>query len=767
MRQRVGILIIALAAASTCWSRQEDPMQKRITLDLPATTAKNLMPILQKETGVAFNVTPQTANDVLLISVKDVPLSQLMERIADIDNAEWTKDSTGYRLIRSQGLANKYDREYLAARAGALANSIAKLKNPPATTAKGGGKTSTEQIGAVMTFDNGNGPQEMKLPAAPKLAETPIGRALIRVLSTMNANDLASISEGGRVVFATNPTRMQRALLGTAVRELQGFAAEHQKYVQSKQQAETEINPAKFIFFGTGAQTSNEIKGGIQKFFLIFERYEDSDDLQVTLQVADNEGNIAASSSALLSGRIENDVKPLTVDGNEKAIELSDEAKLHAKLMTQDTSGPQMKFRATAGNNMIFTVKGVALGEQMGAPVPVKATPELYNKILYPEKYDPLSFAASEFIKGLSQGENSNLVASLPDSILIPLSRRAATNTRPSDLKNFLMMNLDMTVVSKDGWTTVSPNFSALSRFRRTDRFPLGLLLRGVNGKQSMSLDQAAAFAIQRNQPLRDENYEIPYVNVINKTASSTLNGLSPYNWSILQLYGSMGIEQRRNMLQYGAVRAGSLSVVQASIFNRMIYQDPGGPQFIDPNPPKKKNNQEQKMTATIAMSTGGGGTFMNFGDSKLIHERTELLPNGVPGDAMLNLKVDAQEAVLAMSADGERTQFMSPDEYAIHNMMASQDQRYAADLPKYTKFMPATITNLNFEFKLSQYAQMHRDLDDNSVLPNEQAVPYDRLPASFKSKADAAFERMKAKMNSFGGGAPIIGGGKKPPLKP
>ncbi len=757
MKARGYSLIVGLAMVSLCSARtfQDDALQKKVSVSYPAMTAKNLMAALQKETGVPFSTAPQTSNDVLLLSVKDVTVQQLMDKIAEADGAEWVKDSQGYRLSRSQGLSNKQDREYLQARVEALKASLNKVLNPSASGAGSKGGQTPPPDGIFTVGDvSGGGMQEFKMPTQRKLNETPVGRALLSILSKMNVNELATIGEGGRVVYATSPTRVQRNLPSAALPALQNFAAEHQKYVEAQRNAQTEVERNKVIFLGAGAQTSNELKGGVNKFLLVVQRSYDSDYLSIQLLVADGEGNIAASASTGITGDIIPKVTPFNPAEGEKPIELTPEAKLHAALMTHaggPTFGNTMMISTSSGGGMAtFTAKavGVPLNEPAAKPKP---TAELFGKILEPEKYDPLSFAVSELVAGL--GAEGNLVAVLPDTLLMQLSQRAATPTKPTDLKNLLVSGMDVNIASANGWIKVTPQFLSISRFKRSDRLIGGQLLRSVNRQKTMTLDDSASFAAKRGTALSHSHFEIPYLNVVNQQAGSTMEGMSPFNWGMLKLYGTMDVQMRRNMLNEGQVRASSLSPEQMAIFDRMVYDDMQGPIYRAPNSEQQRqpNRQRGEMTETVMAFASGPGLF-GLGAGKLMNERTEFLPNGVPGDTMLNLKVNVRESVLASTADGQQSQYMSADDFAFQNWLASKtDMKGNIDLPRWEKFIPSKSTDLMFNFFFSPQVRMDRYLQDNETVGQALAVPFNQLPASFQSAVKAATERLQQSDGKFG----------------
>ncbi len=94
---RIAPAILLLAAAGTCLSQD-----KNVTLQLGAGRIEKLLPEIAKAVGVQLLSTVQTKDEVLVIKVKDVPGSKLLEKIAETVNGTWQKEGDALRLIRTQ-----------------------------------------------------------------------------------------------------------------------------------------------------------------------------------------------------------------------------------------------------------------------------------------------------------------------------------------------------------------------------------------------------------------------------------------------------------------------------------------------------------------------------------------------------------------------------------------------------------------------------------------------------------------------------------------
>src|SRR5476649_2579871 len=73
---------------------------KGITFAAPAARTEMLFPGLSKVLGIRLEASPQTANEVLLIQVKDVTEKDLLAKIAKVADAEWKQDNGILRLVR-------------------------------------------------------------------------------------------------------------------------------------------------------------------------------------------------------------------------------------------------------------------------------------------------------------------------------------------------------------------------------------------------------------------------------------------------------------------------------------------------------------------------------------------------------------------------------------------------------------------------------------------------------------------------------------------
>jgi hypothetical protein len=100
------VLCVSIALASS--HAQSDPLQQLITYDQPAQTVKQLLADLSKQTGVRLFAPSPIDDEIVLVSVKQMPLKELMDHLAYVTDGEWFQQKDGsYHLVRSPKLARE------------------------------------------------------------------------------------------------------------------------------------------------------------------------------------------------------------------------------------------------------------------------------------------------------------------------------------------------------------------------------------------------------------------------------------------------------------------------------------------------------------------------------------------------------------------------------------------------------------------------------------------------------------------------------------
>jgi len=92
------LLALSLAFAASASAQLPD---KTISFAWPPGRASVVLPQLAKVIGTTLTTSRVTENEILQIQVKDVKVSDLMDRISIVANTSWRQEGAGFRLVRS------------------------------------------------------------------------------------------------------------------------------------------------------------------------------------------------------------------------------------------------------------------------------------------------------------------------------------------------------------------------------------------------------------------------------------------------------------------------------------------------------------------------------------------------------------------------------------------------------------------------------------------------------------------------------------------
>lgn len=206
MRSALTLLAIVLMATA-CWSAglSEDPvLDKPVTLAVKGEALSDIMPMLEKQTGVRLRVSRDIADQKATIFVDDRPLRQVMEGLSTLFGYHWTKKtfSTGdiHELWQDeksrQRLADQYARAWDDAWRAAIADI--ELKDKLAAMTKEERDAFRRQLAEGSKADS---PQVKSQLEALKWIEDPLIAPTARFFCEMPADVRAMLRPGVKIKY--------------------------------------------------------------------------------------------------------------------------------------------------------------------------------------------------------------------------------------------------------------------------------------------------------------------------------------------------------------------------------------------------------------------------------------------------------------------------------------------------------------------------------------------------------------------------------------
>lgn len=713
-------MLAALASAQN--------MEKPITLSSGARSLTRIIEDLAVEAEYRLEVAPNMANEVVAIHVKDVRLNDVMKRLADVTSGEWEKKTDRYLLVRSarkvreeEDAARKARREKVKKSIDDLLESLKPKSNPEPTN------QNTVSLGGGQQAAFGNS-------FAPN---TPVGKAIGRLLSQVRIEDISNAEPGARVVFATSPNAMQKPLGSNAVSVINDLVKEQNEAAaklaaaqggqEDQDQAKREMQ--RFLeAFGLGSQTK-PISEPTVKALLVVEKQSFIPGMQVSLRLFGRDGSVLMNGMAFL-----NSGEMFTMIGGMSPIDLKDAPKPDPNEEVIELTQLAKDLEASKLN--VFSPNTMT-----------DLSPELKSALLDPVKFDPLSFKESELLMATSKAKGLNMIACLPDQMLgtgmsAMLSGGAGQEFRPTTYLFRLQKDPSIKVSLTGSDLTIMPSDPVESRKQRVDRPSLAKLINAAAAKRAASLDDLAAYAQKNLSPFETPGAVTYLMRFAPNAASSGMTG--PLNWDALRFYGSLEPNQKQAMSAGTEIPIGALTEPQKRLISKIVFSSGARLNVTRPGESPKDDSDLLTMISSIL-----GSSAKDFRD-----EPTEVMPNGVPGAGTATMPRTEGLLVFSASKDSSFSTMVGGvgvDELALLNVLREQPQFRGTDfLPHFKEVLTGNRISYRLTFLLAPGVRYVATLNDDTVDPSTKPMPFESLPEAFRKQVEQRAADMKAKGYPF-----------------
>lgn len=718
MKLRSYSLLAALALVTASFAQSASP---KITYTTVAVPINRALAEISKQAGMRLTAAPLVANEVIILSVKGMPLDDVKIQIAKACSAKWEPIEGGEMLIPDLVQRRQEEQKDRAEYVEALSKSLKQLVdslNPPKPDPKAkadpAGAAMAEQVG----WFGGSGAS---------------GKAIIKLIQSIGVTNLAAIGERDRVVYSSNPTRMQKPFVGNWGPILAQLVTENNEQIAKRMRDKTEVKEPENEqmkklreMFGDFDETDKPVEGTPSKAILICARQPMFGGLMLTLRVYNEKGKIVITGNQMLMGG-----DSMLADIPDMEFGPDGLPREKPKPKTATTEKP-IEFSVTTKElNSLSNVMNMAAS-------PTKMSDELRMKLLSPDQYDPLSFTTSEALLATAAQRGKNLVAVMPDkmdsylAMFMPKSE-ALTPTQ------YLESIQDVATVSADGpIILIRPLKPAESRKERIDRVALGAFLKAVDSKGTISLDDLAAYAQRSNSPMEDTSSMTYFMLFAPNAIQSGMGG--QVSWDALRFYGSLSATQRKSLSEGTRMSFSQFSPPQAAAVRQLAF----GPEenLIAENPDAKKPEFEFPSFIRGALMARLGGDYRS--------EPTEVMPNGLPGTGFVELKL-TQDSIAKPTGNVPAmfgNAVMGADELAMLKMFKDMPgmEQFSAMMPTIEEVRLGERSVYEFKFTVAEGVYLEKTLNDDRLSSKSPVVKMANLPSAFAKKIDdrlAAFKKL------------------------
>lgn len=676
--------------------QQPGGLDQRVSVRQQAARLPNALENLSQETGVRLEAAPFFANDVVMVTVRDRPLKDVLDKIAEVVSGEW-RVVEGVRVLgRNQAKLQEEERRSLEQRIASVRTAQAK---------------AAELLAAPYTFDSlqdallrrddiekrgGESLTTDQYMALQRIASLgPVQRAALRLFVTLDPKVVGGLPPRGRVVFSTSPTAMQRQLTGSAIaRKLLEEQALWADVHQSGAHSDTRI------FFGPTEAPTRPFTRGIAKFRITAERTHWSDIPSVTFSVVAEDGRVMAHTSIDLWSLTYTKPaeQPTTPSQPNEPIPLSDSAKEFLEFALKRSGSPG----ASATYN----------------PVPAG----LRERLLNPERHDPLSFLISEALQFMVDRREIDFVGLIPDNLAVSVGMREG-DTRITTAMLGRRIGRLLHEDETEKWLTLRPADPYRERSMRIDRAALGELLRSVAQHGRMTLDAAAAFVLKSAPP------SYGWIRL----ASAMIEPSGEYDFwqrgdvDALRLYGTLSAQQRQLLASGGRLAISTLAPVQMELIRKLTFG------------------------ADAQLNRGGASVEVEVTEGEYLGpstEVTEVLPRGIPNDAFLTLASDESTVLYSFDSKEDNPYSAGYELDAIASQLFFRSRPdlfpWISDFPDLELFRAAKRVQWNLKVQFTEEAFAHYELTDDAMLTKGLPVRRDKLPADIERQIQMHIKKLE-----------------------
>ena len=662
-----------------------------------ATRVPVILKALSAQTGLDLRATPALEDEVLFISVKDAPVRDLTDEIAQVTHASWQANGGAYYLTRTAQQLARDENAETALNLGLLQKQLAsdqELGHAPTWSAE----EASAAIDKVVDMRNRQSkPQTAAFYAEMNKAFTEgsvPNRAVARLFAATDPAIFADLRPWQFRLYTLRPTQFQFELSDAVGATLADFVQE-ERYVRSRLDGlngDAMREMAQRI--GTNAWYLGPIGGPIIP--IVKARMPGLRGLNFEISFCDRAGRGVESGYRNITLDPEPDLSALT--------DISTWGKTKIEL-------PAFVRQWSWGAN----------GATKNRPDPAIVSEPLTR--------DPLGFIFDGPLSTLVAAFHHDVVAALPDECAQEMIYQQG------NLAGFCRQLAHTETFAMDkGRLLIAPIRRATAYSLRARRAPLDGLVK-LCRRQIPTLEDTAAYVLEQNETAAYSGLEF-VVFSWNQCTNQQFEAMNSLTWagqrSKLMFYGLLSADQKQRM-SHGGVRFRELTSDEKRLVTHWLYNDDAQIQAQ-----MSQAEQDQYMAASRQ------GLWIS--PSILDREPSFAMPDGVPGDALVKLNEATSRAAHIMSPDGNKAFW---DCNTIGYIAAQQErgewQNGMGGYPSIaaSKMAPAWRRNLSFSLQYTPRLSEGFSLSDASMVDSNY-VRCNELPADWWNPISKTLEEYR-----------------------
>ncbi|HMS55780.1 MAG TPA: hypothetical protein PKA27_10300 [Fimbriimonadaceae bacterium] len=695
-------------------------LTKTISYESPAVTLGTALDGISEKAGVRLTSPGLLERQLILVRFKDAPVSEVMKRVAEVAGGEWQPTNPGFRLVRTPAVQKALDEKEYSARLAMIKIGMERLRGQVQKEQFDDTKADqlAIQLNEVERRMNPSGEWDSgQWQAREKLTEkTPTALLAKRIALTFRPEDLATIKSDERMVFAVNPTRMQRPLK-IAPEVLSTYQREQTLFVEALKK-QPKVENAEMVWGSTGMRRAYEAPARV---LVVVSSYSGGY-YNLEVRLANQKGKVYVVTTSSVA-----------------PIDWRDEQKEEAPVAGETPMEPDGDAKG-----FLDAIKPLLTNVSAEPDFTKVKWPEGFKeKLLNPEQIDPFNLVGEWALRKYAEARKTNLVALVTDPLVQILTYAPMTGgLTPTRLeKSTTSARMDLT--KEQGWTLITPKFRSEASQQTIDRALLGSVARRLASGAKLSLDEWADIAYRVGRDPWETLFSLYQMVLVGSMNMSM-------NWSGLRLYGSFDQNQRQGMKRGAKILYGNLGEPQRRMFHELAFG--------------LNSHMGFSQEAIAEEEEPGSDEEPREYLQSLKDEITEWLPNGIPNNAICSMDFAEESSLFAIYSAQDRgwrqePQPITPDSVAW-DMFSKERQDlfpWANQQPSISEFANGKRTTITIKLAFIEKKEMNHTITDTDIPKEAKRQKLSELPAEFRAKVDEQLKVLResykdAKPGDFGG---------------
>lgn len=685
----------------------------RITFEAPGLLMSVGLEQLSTASGVRLMASPQTKDQALIVYVKDVPLQDLMAKIADCAGAEWVKEEAGYRLVRTASLLRKQEEAHVRMETEKIAKAQAKLRDALARDGEFNdtlARSLAAQVQSIVDEARRSNGRLANWNHQQNVGHgLPAGRLARGLAIALDPIELQNLDRPGRMVFSSTPNRMQFPLPKSFSQLLAQYEAEHVRLDSQLPSGEPhEVG-------GLNAEIHN---------LLVRKKIVDRRPAKVLLEVRRNE----------FAGGL-----GLTLFVANRAGTVLERAYENLAMDPAMAGPPPAPPPALPGESPInLSLRSKAMAEALRSAIRSQGNefpeiPEPARQVfLNPERHTLSELILAEMLIGAAKARGKNLVATPTE--LGGFFGTVILSTAPSFTPSQILAQLETFIMEcqfkeAEAWFTLGISDPVLLRRSAFDRAALGRMIRAAVARQSVTVEEAAAFA-STTPPEFERQFAMLYLMLCSPAAGRNFERMS---WQALRFHGMLGPAQSQAFADGQAIPFSRLTPAQQALFHDLIF---GNSDSMGEERRRQARNRPPEEADLFGYS------------ESLRWQPTERYPNGLGPAAKVVRRETSGDAVLAKGTyDGHPTEREFDLNGLAYHLWSQSRNANAGPEPEFTEFRHMMQRTLTYSFDADEEFAKVGVLKERSQM-SAPVNSIDQLPANFMARVKEQMAKIGSEPN-------------------